>query len=108
MNCMAIRLDSDRLANPDADLRYILPDFLAERSAGVIQEDGYDYVGPTNLMVIYLQVSDLERARGIIVDVLENVRVMENDLRPGTLVAEQRGEKFVVVYPSGCQEEFLP
>jgi hypothetical protein len=45
MTKLVVRLDPRRLDNPDADIRYLIPDMLAERSAGVISDDGYDYVG---------------------------------------------------------------
>ena len=107
MDTIAIKLDPDRLANPVADMRYILPDVLAERSGGVIQDDGYDYVGPSNFMVVFLKVSDVDRAMSCITDVITNVRVLENDLRTGATVAIQRGDKFVVAYPADSQEEFV-
>jgi hypothetical protein len=107
MDTIAIKLDSARLTNPDADMRYTLPDLLAERSGGVIKGDGYDYVGPSNAMVVFLKVSDLERATSCIADVIANVRVLENDLRAAATVAVQRGEKFDVIYPADSREEFV-
>jgi hypothetical protein len=59
---LAIRLDPQLLDNPDADIRYRLPDILAEPSGGVISDDGYDYVGTQPLMVVFLKVSQLNLA----------------------------------------------
>jgi hypothetical protein len=36
MPTIAVRLDPQLLDNPDADIRYRLPELLSERSAGVI------------------------------------------------------------------------
>lgn len=106
MDTIAIKLDSALLTNPDADMRYTLPDLLVERSDGVIESDGYDYVGPSNAMVVFLKVSDLDRAKSCIADVIANVRVLENDLRPAATVAIQRGDRFEVIYPVDSPEEF--
>jgi len=107
MDCIAIKIDPARLTNPDADMRYALPDLLSERSGGVIRDDGYDYISSSNLMVVFLRVTDLERARACITDVITNVRVLENDLRQAATVAVQRGEKYETFYPAGSQEEFV-
>lgn len=107
MDTIAIKLEPMLLTNPDADMRYTLPDLLTERSGGVIQNDGYDYVGPSNTLVVYLRVSDLERAKACIDDVITNVRVLNNDLHGAVTVAVQRGDKFEVIYPIDCREEFV-
>ena len=107
MDTIAIKLDPAQLANPDADMRYALPDLLVERSGGVIKDDGYDYIGPSNAMVVFLKVTDVERAISCITDVIANVQVLENDLRTAVTVALQRGDKFEVIYPADSREEFL-
>lgn len=107
MDTVAIKLEPTLLTNPDADMRYTLPDLLVERSDGVIQDDGYDYVGLSNAMVMYFRISDLERATACINDVITNVRVLDNDLRRAATVAVQRGEKFEVIYPANCREVFV-
>lgn len=107
MDTIAIKLDPSLLANPDADLRYQLPDLLAERSGGVIKDDGYDYVGPSNAMIVFLQVSDVDLATACISDVIANVRLLRNDLRAAAIVAIRRGDKYEVIYPEGSREEFV-
>ena len=105
---IAIRLDPQRLDNPDADIRYRLPDLLAERSAGVISDDGYDYVGPQPLMVVFLKASRLKPALACVLDVVENVPVVGCLLRPGAVVAVERKAGWEVVYPPGFTGPFLP
>jgi hypothetical protein len=107
MDTIAIKLDPALLTNPDADMRYTLSDILAERSGGMIKDDGYDYVGPSDATVVFLKVSDLERATSCITDVIANVRVLENDLRPAATVAIRRGDKFEVIYPADSRGEFV-
>src|SRR5436305_1272890 len=81
MPTVVVRLDPRLLRNPDADLRYHLPDLLAERSGGVIRDDGYDYVGEGPLLVLFLKASELEPALACVLDVVQNARVLSNDLR---------------------------
>ena len=108
MATVVVRLDPRRLGNPDADLRYRLPDLLAERSAGVITDDGYDYVGDGPLLVLFLRAARLEPALACVLDVIENVPVLGNDLRPAAAVAVDRGGRHEVVYPPGFVGPFLP
>jgi hypothetical protein len=105
---LAIRLDPRLLDNPDADIRYQLPNLLAERSGGVITDNGYDYVGPEPLMVVFLEASELEHAFVCVVDVIENVPVVGCSLRPGAVVAVKRKSGWEVVYPPGFAGPFLP
>jgi hypothetical protein len=108
MATLVVRLDPGLLDNPDADIRYRLPDLLAERSAGVISDDGYDYVGEQPFLLLFLKATKLKEALANVLDVVENVRVLDNDLRPAAVVAVKRRSKYEVVYPPGFKEPFLP
>jgi hypothetical protein len=108
MVTVVVRLDLRLLDNPDADICYRLPDLLAERSASVIADDGYDYVGDGPLLVLFLKVSKLKPALACVLDVVENVRVLDNDLRPAAVVAVKRKGNYEVVYPQGFKEPLLP
>ncbi|HEX3625842.1 MAG TPA: hypothetical protein VH280_10500 [Verrucomicrobiae bacterium] len=107
MDTIVIKLEPALLTNPDADMRYALPHLLAERSGGVIEDDGYDYVGPSKALVLYLMVRDLEQAKKCISEVIVNVRVLDNDLGRAATVAVQLGDKFEVIYPANWREEFV-
>jgi hypothetical protein len=106
MHTIAIKLRADRLTNPDLDIRYVLPDLLAQRSGGVISDDGYDYVGDANDLVVFLKTSDLERATACITDVITTVPVLGNDLRSGAVVAVESPDGYDVIYPPGNHEQF--
>jgi hypothetical protein len=108
MTKLAIRLDPRRLDNPDTDIRYLLPDLLAERSAGVLSDDGYDYVGPEPFLVLFLKASEIEPALNCAIEVIEQVRLLNNDLRPATVVAVERDGRQEVVYPPNFVGPFLP
>lgn len=123
MGTIALRLHPDQLANPNTDLRYVLPDTIIERSGGVLADDGWGYEGEPPFMVLFLQATDLQAGLKCVLDVVENVRVMENDLQEGCVVAVRRDEGdetaegssedeayagYEVVYPPGFAEPFAP
>jgi hypothetical protein len=103
-----IRLDPTKLTNPDADIRYLLPDMLVERSKGLIADDGYDYVGKQPLMLISLTTSDLKAALRLILDVIQHAQVLGNQLSESAVVAVEQGTTYQIVFPQDYQEPFLP
>jgi hypothetical protein len=105
VHTIAIKLHAEDVANPDLDIRYVLPELLKERSGGIISDDGYDYVGDDNDLVLFLKVTDLQRAVACINGVLTGDRVLGNDLRAAT-VAVQHEDGYRVIYPPGCCDEF--
>jgi hypothetical protein len=108
MPTIIVRLNPQLLDNPDADIRYRLPDLLAERSGGVISDDGYDYVGDEPLLVLFLKASKLKPALACVLDVIQNVRVLGNDLRRAVVVAVRRRGGHDVAYPPDFAGPFLP
>lgn len=89
MRTIILKLFPDRLVNPNLDIRYVLPDLLAEKSGGLIQDDGYDYEAGSDAMLIYLLTPDVKRAISFITDFVENTEVLGNDLKRGLeIVAE--------------------
>lgn len=62
---VAIRIDPRLLQNPDTDVRYELPDVIANSSGGSIRDDGYDYEAD-DVMVVYLDVGEREQAVALI------------------------------------------
>jgi hypothetical protein len=51
---IAIRLEPERLSNPDLDIRYRLGDFLAERTGGLVTTShAYDDT-PSGAMIVLL------------------------------------------------------
>lgn len=107
MPSIVIRLDPGRLAEPNLDLRYEIPDLLVQRSGGLIEDDGYDYeMPPSQAMQIYLKVASLEAALPLVIAVLENEPLHGNRLADGaTLGTSERDAvdtaAFEIVYPSG-------
>ena len=106
MTRIVVQLDSASLSNPDLDIRYQLPDLLAQRSAGVIADDGYDYADDPRYLLLFLTTKDIDAAIACVREVIENVRVLDNDLRPATVVAVEGAQGYEVVYPTGYQGRF--
>ncbi len=108
MATVVVRFDPQLLGNPDADIRYRLPDLLVQRSAGVVSDDAYDSVGDEPLLVLFLKATKLKAAIACVLDVVQNVRVLDNDLGAATVVAVRRKGGYEILYPSGFVGPFLP
>lgn len=102
----AIRLDPGNLSNPDLDIRYRLPDLIIERSGGVIVDNGYDYGTDNDTLFLFLKSDDVQAAQKAILDVVENVRVLDNDLRGAVAVALLGSTDDTVFYPADFVGEF--
>lgn len=95
-----VRLDLVRLSNPDADLRYVIPDRLAAKSNNAISDAGYDYgSGESPPMFIFLQAENVDQAVPQAIDLLSTERLFGNDLTQGTVVAVEGEDGYRVVYP---------
>src|ERR1700752_2821965 len=107
---IGIRLEPGKLANPDTDLRYDIPDLLVERSGGLLDDNGYDYESPGDAMQIYLKTADLAAALPHVIALLEQEPLHGNRLADGAQVgvsesAETVVRKFRIVYPAGTSGE---
>jgi hypothetical protein len=91
--------------NPDADLRYVVPERLVEASNGILSADGYDYEAGSNAMLLFLSTGDVVAALPFVTNLLENEVIYGNRLANAAKVgvspddeAESAGD-FRVVYP---------
>jgi len=75
-----LRLDPAALANPDADLRYVLPDLVCARSGDTVHSDGYDYEGDAPVLAIFLVADDPPAAVALVAEVLASGPILGNDL----------------------------
>jgi hypothetical protein len=103
---IVLRLDPARLANPDAALRHVLPECLAERSGGTVRGEGHGATADGTAMLLYLRAEQLDEALACLADVVENVPVLDNDLRPALVAAVQRPDGYHVIYPPDFQGPF--
>lgn len=106
MPSILIRLDPRRMENPDTDLRYVVPDRLAEVSSGILMDNGFDYEEGTDAMLIYLSTVNLDTALPFVIELLENEMIYENRLADSAKVGTSPLDEteypadFAVVYPS--------
>jgi hypothetical protein len=103
---LVLRLDPARLANPDAALRHVLPECLAERSGGTVRGEGHGATSDGRAMLLFLRAEQLDEALACLADVVENVPVLDNDLRPALVAAVRRPDGYHVVYPPDFQGPF--
>lgn len=77
MQTIIIVLDPGELVNPDLDLRYCVPDRIAELTNNDIRDNGYDYIdtvedksGP--LMGIWLETENAGENWPAVLNILQN------------------------------------
>jgi hypothetical protein len=80
-----LELDPAKLKNPDLDLRYVLPDILVEKSAGLLSDGGYDYSESKHLL-LFLKTTDPDRGLTCVLDVIQHQIVLENHLAEATSI----------------------
>lgn len=113
MPSILIRLDPRHLVNPDTDLRYIVPDRLAEVSNGLLADSGCDYEEITNAMLLYLSTTNLDAALPFVIEVLENEMIYGNRLADSAKVGAspldqaERPADFTIIYPRTEAEECM-
>jgi hypothetical protein len=94
------------MENPDTDLRYVVPNRLAEVSSGILTDSGFDYEEGTDAMLIYLSTENLDAALPFVIELLENEMIYENRLADSATVGTspldeaERPADFAVVYPN--------
>lgn len=83
MQTVIVVLSPEKLANPDLDLRYLIPDRLEELSEGRIRDCGYDYIdreGAGPLLAIWLEAADANVAWEEVAAAFRQERFLDNDL----------------------------
>jgi hypothetical protein len=104
---IVIRLNPQQLANPDADLRYRIPEMLEELSQGMIVDDGYTYDDDSDEMHVYLLTTRLDLALPLVLEFLRTAHPLGNDLSGnGVAVGTSAYDpadtlEFHIVHPAG-------
>jgi hypothetical protein len=106
LHSIVIKLYPEKLANPDLDLRYLLPDLIVEKSGKLLRDDGYDYGAKTEAMLVYLTTDDVEKALPFVLEVIENETVKGNRLKDAAIVAAGDDDNYRIVYPPGYSRLF--
>ena len=79
MQTILILLDSEKMENPDLDIRYLLPDRIDEYTDGQIRDNGYDYLDG-DVMGIWLETEDAEANVEKVIELITSEQILENDL----------------------------
>ncbi|MCL2423493.1 MAG: hypothetical protein FWD11_06300 [Micrococcales bacterium] len=108
MGWIALKLDPGALENPDLDLRYVVPDRIAELTDGRVADGGYDYLDDASPSLVLFMVAESPADElATVVEILRTELFLENNLwEAGVVVALREDdapdvtfEQFVVVHP---------
>ena len=79
MQTIIITLDSEKMDNPDLDIRYLLPDRVDEYTGGAVSDNGYDYLD-NDVMALWLETEDAAGNVEKVIALLESEEILENNL----------------------------
>ena len=97
MAAIVISMDSRKMANPDLDIRYLLPDRIEEWSEGAVTDDGYDYVDEDgHILAVWLETENAEGWWPKVVELLKTEQFMDNDLSQSAvvLISQESGAEY--------------
>ncbi|MCL2638910.1 MAG: hypothetical protein FWD48_11155 [Oscillospiraceae bacterium] len=81
MGSIVIKLNPEKLTNPDLDLRYVVPDTISELTQGKIINEGFDYLDDEcSTMVILLSSSNPREDVVTVAEIIKNNSFMDNQL----------------------------
>ncbi len=107
MGHIAIKLDPAKLKNPDADLRYRVPDLVAEYTDDSVIDDGYGY-DDRNIMTIFLRCSTPADRVHEVIAILRQHQVCDNALLETAIIGvSDDSSTFKIVYPAENGDTFL-
>ena len=98
MATIAIKLYPEKMSNPDADLRYLIPKRIQEAYHESIAEDGYDYLDDGS-MVIYLATGDPDTGVKKVIELLQNEQVLNNRILESAVIGLDKGAGYTVIFP---------
>ena len=105
MTTLAIKLDPAKMLNPNADLRYLIPDHIQQLTANEVQSDGYDYLDD-DAMVIFMRMPSPDSLPKVLA-ILHNETFCENDILETAIIGYDAGEGYIVMHPPGFQGAFI-
>ncbi len=79
MQTIIITLNSDKMDNPDLDIRYVLPDRIDEYTEGAVTDNGYDYLDG-DIMGLWLETDDAAGNVEKVIRLIESEEILGNDL----------------------------
>lgn len=102
---LCVVLNPSKLQNPDADIRYRLPEILELRTEGRVSDGGYDYstdLADPRLFFFLYAVDETDVL--LVVKAMESIELLGNAPTKGTVVALEKGEDFVIRWPEDVGE----
>jgi hypothetical protein len=102
---VAVRIDPNKLANPDLDLRYVVADRIVQLTRSTT-DDGYDYVGSEPKLVIYFSTNDPDEDVEAIIKLLTSEKFLGNDLKNSMVIAIRSDREFPAVFPPDATGPF--
>jgi hypothetical protein len=106
MGHVAIKLNPRELPNPDADLRYRIPDLIADATNGRIRDDGYDYADG-DIMIVYLSCNDPASDVAEVIETLRANEICDNQILDSAVIGiSTDATTFTIVHPSENDGEF--
>jgi len=83
MGSIVLKLNPQKLTNPDVDLRYFIPNKIAELTLGKIADNGYDYLDDeVSSMAIFLKSSSPKE------DIISIFEILKNNSFKGNQIYE--------------------
>jgi len=79
MQTILIVLNSEKMDNPDLDIRYLLPDRIQEYTDGQIVDNGYDYLN-SDEMGIWFDTDDAAQNVEKVIELIKSEQILDNDL----------------------------
>ncbi len=74
-----VKLDAQKMENPDLDIRYKLPDRIEEVTKERISDNGYDYLSDT-VLGIWLETDNAEEGAKEVIELIKKEKFLKNDL----------------------------
>lgn len=79
MQTIVVKLYPEKLQNADLDLRYSIPDRIAEVTHGAVQDNGYDYL-ENNALGLWLMAESAQDSIPVLVQLFQEETFKSNDL----------------------------
>ncbi len=95
-------LDPAKVANPDLDIRYLLPDRLAAIPKSTMTDSGYDYSeDEPPVLMVFVNSEDPDADVELAVRFLATNTLLENNiLDAATILSSDKAEEWKQRYPS--------
>ncbi len=107
MGHIAIKLDPSKLANPDADIRYRVPDLIAAHTDNRVADDGYDY-DDEDIMTVFLRCPSPTDDVKQVLNILREHSVCNNALLDTAVIGVSDGSAiFQIVHPPDQTATFV-